>query len=149
MRLSKFPISVRVCHRVCVCVTAESYRGSTIKIQWSARSAMRQIRFAFTVQPLFSKKFPCAMELRNGVGERKECLLFREIHFHSGGGFARKEGREDDRILQSLRKGMVIPREVIPAWYKFIRMNILYNPSGVVGIYFAVYTRARCCCARS
>jgi len=27
--------------------------------------------------------------------------------------------------------------------YKFIRMNILYNPSGVVGIYFVVYTRTR------
>jgi hypothetical protein len=47
------------------------------------------------------------------------------------------------RTLQSLGKGKMILREVLPVRYKFIRMNILYNPPGVVGIYFVVYTRAR------
>lgn len=49
----------------------------------------------------------------------------------------------DGRTLQSLGKGKMILRGVLPVRYKFIRMNILYNPPGVVGIYFVVYIRAR------
>lgn len=96
---------------------------------------MRETRFALTMQPrdtTLSKKFSLVREKRGFWSVRyiAEYTSTSVVPWEEGG-----------RTLQSLGKGKMIPRGVLPVRYKFIRMNILYNPPGVVGIYFAVYTR--------